>query len=192
MCKKALKRLFTLNVKQNYMKHFKFLILFNLTLIITACQPNEVTKSTPQNNLETEVPPVINKSQSRYPLKIGNDSYFINILKTETIDKGSISTNFNLILKGKTQRDYNLEKEVNIDALLDSCRSFLYKDTINKDFLNQTYIDSILYYGIRSNTLHFKINHINKSSGDTVKGEFLLFYRSKRKGEIYHWGNVSN
>lgn len=114
-------------------------------------------------------------------MKIGNDNYFINTLKIATINKDLISSNFVITLKGENQQLFSLEKEVNIESLLASCKSFNFEDTINQDFLNQTYIDSISYSGIRANYLRFKINHINKLSAETVKGEFLIFYRTRKK-----------
>ncbi|WP_159038510.1 hypothetical protein [Brumimicrobium mesophilum] len=123
---------------------------------------------------------------STYPLQIGNNKGFVKVFGVGTYkDQKLIKSDFLISLVNIP--NFSISKKIDKAVIIDSNENLLLKDTVNYDYLDLAIIKNVEFKFVRANTLYFNAILENPIDGKIIRGSFNLFYRTKRKGEVYGW-----
>lgn len=167
------------------------LTLIILTLAsLTSCSDNGKNKSMESELKESKVTE-LNKVTSDtlnsiFPVQIENDKGSVNITGIRTFKNGKLAES-GFVISLVDISDFSLIRELDKSVLIDSNGTVLSKDTINSAYLNSAVIKEIEFDYVRANTLYFKTVLENPAESKEIIGRFNLFYRTKKKGNIYGW-----
>ncbi|TCI85451.1 hypothetical protein [Tenacibaculum sp. M341] len=123
---------------------------------------------------------------STAPIKIGNNLGIINI-KGERIYQHKKIIDSNFLITITDIPDFSFSKQIDKRILIDENQFIIFKDSTNRDYLENAVIKKIEFDFIRSKTLNFKATLENPEKNKLIIGRFNIFYLASKKRNVFGW-----